>query len=311
MKIAVIDLGTNTFNLLIAKVEGKNFTPLYVTKEFVKLGEGGINEGIIQATPFERGIQTLLDYKLQADQYDCEKVVAIATSAIRNAKNGLDFVQKVKQVCNIDITTIDGTAEANLIYRGTLGAMDIPCDVSLIIDVGGGSTEFIICSKDKLIWKKSVEVGVTRLFELFHHEDPISIQNKEALESHLNTILVEVIAKAQKHQVSCLIGSSGAFTSLASMILHSKNKSDELKGKTSFTFELGDYFSIHHLLLQSTLNQRLKINGLIKERAPMIVVGSLLVNFILKKLNIQNFKLSRYSLKEGVAISIANGEKIV
>ena len=305
MNIAVIDLGTNTFNLLIAEIKDNTFKTLHITKEFVKLGEGGINERMIQKMPFKRGVDTLMDYKLIAQQYNCKEIIAIATSAIRNAQNGDEFIQTVKNLTNIDITVIDGNKEAEFIYKGAIGAVELANENALIMDVGGGSTEFIICNPGGLLWKKSVEVGVTRLFEKFHHEDPISIPNILAIQEHLHLLLQEVVYECKKYQVSTLIGSSGAFTSLAAMILCKKNKIELLKGQKSYEFELADYFSIHQILLQSTLNQRLKIDGLIQERAPMIVVGSILVNFIVNQLKISKFKLSRYSLKEGVAYTFA------
>ena len=98
MNIAVIDLGTNTFNLLIAEIKDNTFKTLHITKEFVKLGEGGINERMIQKMPFKRGVDTLMDYKLIAQQYNCKEIIAIATSAIRNAQNGDEFIQTVKNL---------------------------------------------------------------------------------------------------------------------------------------------------------------------------------------------------------------------
>lgn len=305
MNIAVIDLGTNTFNLLIAEIIDSSFKTLHITKEFVKLGEGGINEKKIQKMPFQRGVDTLMDYKLIAQQYNCQYIIAIATSAIRNAHNGNEFIQTVKNLTQIDITVIDGNQEAEYIYKGAIAAVELTNENALIMDVGGGSTEFIICNPSGLLWKKSVEVGVTRLFEKFHHEDPISLDNILAIQDHLHLLLKEVMEAGEKYNVRTLIGSSGAFTSLAAMILCKKNKIELLQKQKQYQFEMADYFSIHQILIQSTLNQRLKIDGLIQERASMIVVGSILVNFVLNQLKISNFKLSRYSLKEGVAYTFA------
>lgn len=307
-KIAIIDLGTNTFNLLIANIHGESFTQEYLTKEFVKLGEGGINQQIILPLPFQRGLTTLLEYKLKIDQQNCTKIFAIGTSALRNAKNGNDFIQKAYDLTGIKIAIIDGNTEADLIYQGAVAALQNYTSPAVFMDIGGGSTEFIISQNDQILWKKSVEVGVNRLFQAFHHEDPISLENQQKLHNHLSTELNEVIQQCVQFNVKTLVGCSGAFTSIAAMIAFTKGKLHELKGKRNYVFNLTDYLSIHNLLVQSTLKQRLKIQGLIPERAPMMVVGTILVNFILKNISIQHFMLSRYALKEGVAVSYAKGK---
>ena len=308
MNVAIIDLGTNTFNLLIATISNGIYTTQFVTKEFVKLGEGGINIKTIQPLAFKRGLDTLLDYKLLCEQYNCEKIIGIATSAIRNATNGQEFVKQAKDISNIDIFTIDGNQEADFIYKGTIGAIDLKDGVNMIMDVGGGSTEFIICDQQKVYWKKSVEVGVTRLFEGFHKEDPIALDNIQHIKKHLDNLLEEVISQAKKYKVTTLVGSSGAFTSMANIILCKKNQEDILKTSTAYDFSLEDFTAIHNLLIQTTLKERLEIEGLIKERAPMMVVGSILVDYVLNEVGVQYFRLSRYSLKEGVAIAVAQNE---
>lgn len=308
MNVAIIDLGTNTFNLLIASINDGKYNAEFVTKEFVKLGEGGINLRTIQPMAFTRGLNTLMDYKSICERYQCEKIIGIATSAIRNAANGQEFVKKAKDLTNIDILTIDGDQEAEFIYKGTCCAIELKNDVNLIMDVGGGSTEFIICDKKQVFWKRSIEVGVTRLFELFHKEDPIAITNIQKVENHLDNLLSEVISQAKKYHVSTLIGCSGAFTSMANIILCKKNNSDELKIATSYDFILDDFYAIHQLLLQTTLKERLEIDGLIAERAPMMVVGSILVNYVINHTEVEYFRLSRFALKEGVAISVAKNE---
>ena len=118
MKAAVIDLGTNTFHLIIAECSGDDITVLYKTNVPVKLGEGRINENIIISEAFDRGINTLKSFKEEIDKYQVSSVTAIATSAIRSANNGSEFVSKAKIATGIDITVIDGNTEAGYIYKG-------------------------------------------------------------------------------------------------------------------------------------------------------------------------------------------------
>ena len=157
MRIAIIDLGTNTFNILIVKVNSaKTPTKLYQSKISVKLGEGGINKNFIEPVPFQRGIEAMKTYKDIMQRNAVDKVFAFATSAIRTASNGNEFVTKVKEETGIEVTMISGDKEAELIYYGVRNALELTDDNSLIIDIGGGSTEFIIANKNKIFWKQSV-----------------------------------------------------------------------------------------------------------------------------------------------------------
>ena len=178
--------------------------------------------------------------------------------------------------------------------------------MDLIVDIGGASTEFIICDRYQVYWKKSIEVGAARLFEQFHKSDPILQEEIEDIEAHLERKLSQVVKKAHDFEVETLIGSSGAFTSIAKMIAHNLNEPEKLKHSTEYEFDLIEFENIRENIVHLNLEERVKIPGLIKERAPMIIVGTVLVKFILEKLNIQQFKLARYALKEGVASEFLN-----
>ncbi|MFT6715975.1 MAG: exopolyphosphatase/guanosine-5'-triphosphate,3'-diphosphate pyrophosphatase [Saprospiraceae bacterium] len=311
MNIAVIDLGTNTFNLLIASVNNSSFRAIYATKEFVQLGKGGINSKIIRGDAFERGLNTLTRFKDKSTSLNCEHIFCIATSAVRNASNGQSFVSEVKQKLNLDIQVIDGNKEAEYIYLGAKQAIQPTYENMLIMDVGGGSTEFIICNEDKIFWKQSFEIGVARLFEAFHKTNPISHEEVLAIEKHLSETLKPLIDAVRKHGVYCLIGCSGAFSSFASMIMHIEDNDDMIDSPTEYLFDIKKFFHVHNDLLKSTLEERLELKGLIKQRAPMIVVGSILVNYILTELSVTKFELSKYALKEGVIIDfIKNGGEL-
>ncbi|MCC6837593.1 MAG: phosphatase, partial [Bacteroidia bacterium] len=168
MRIAIIDLGTNTFNILIVDVDGnQNIKQLFQTKIPVKLGEGGINQGFIAPIPFQRGMDALIQYQLIIEEYGVDNTFAFATSAIRSARNGTDFVNIAKEKTGIEVQVISGDKEAELIYYGVRSAVNMTNDTSLIIDIGGGSTEFIIANKDQIFWKQSFLLGAARLLEIF------------------------------------------------------------------------------------------------------------------------------------------------
>ena len=186
MNIAVIDCGTNTFHLLIVetKADGK-FKILFKESVPVKLGEGGITSKIISEMPFHRGILALKYFKNIIRKHDPYKIVAYATAAIRNAANGNDFLQEAMNETQIEIQQIDGSKEAELIYYGVRQAVKLTEEKVLIIDIGGGSVEFIIVDKNEIFWKQSFEIGAALLLEKFKPTDPITPSEINEIKMHL------------------------------------------------------------------------------------------------------------------------------
>ncbi len=309
MRIAIIDLGTNTFNILIVKVNHvKSYTHLYQSKISVKLGEGGINKNYIEVLPFQRGIEGLKTYKQTMERFYVQKVFAFATSAIRMASNGKDFLEAAKQETGIDVTIISGEKEAELIYYGVRNALQLTNETSLIIDIGGGSTEFIIANKNIIFWKQSFLLGAARLLEMFTPSD--RIKEKELLEvvNYLSGELKPLFEAIKKYPITELIGSSGSFDSLAEMIAHKFYTPEILKKKTEYVFDLKDFKIIYEMIIKSNNAERIQIKGLIEMRVDMIVISSIIVNFVLQSFNISKMRLSTYALKEGMLYEIMNSK---
>jgi exopolyphosphatase/guanosine-5'-triphosphate,3'-diphosphate pyrophosphatase len=301
MRIAIIDLGTNTFNILIVETENSNtYKQIFQTKIAVKLGEGGINKGFIAPIPFQRGIDALVQYKLVLDDYNVEKVFAFATSAIRSASNGNDFVSIAKQKAAIDIQVISGDKEAELIYYGVRSAVKMTNDTSLIIDIGGGSTEFIIANKENVFWKQSFLLGAARLLERFNPSDPITDQEIEDVKGYLKQELQPLFEAVKKYPITELIGSSGSFDSLAEMIAHRFYTPEILKNITEYEFQMDDCSAIYDIIIKSTKAERTAMKGLVQMRVDMMVISSILVHFVVAEFEIEKMRLSTYSLKEGV-----------
>lgn len=301
MRIAVIDLGTNTFNILIVEVsEDKKFDLIFQTKLPVKLGEGGITKNFIQPVPFQRGLDALRQHQKTIERYNVEKVYAFATSAIRDAKNGNDFVHKVKLETGFDVNVIDGDQEAELIYYGVCQAVEMTYEKSLIIDIGGGSIEFIIANKERIFWKQSFNLGAARLLERFKPSNPITDEQIVEVQSYLKKELVPLEGALKSFPVHELIGSSGSFDSLAEMIAHRFYTPDILDDKTEYSFDLNDCETIYNIILKSTTEERLQMKGLVPMRVDMIVISSIIVHFVLTSFDIQKMRLSTYALKEGV-----------
>jgi exopolyphosphatase/guanosine-5'-triphosphate,3'-diphosphate pyrophosphatase len=301
MRIAIIDLGTNTFNILIVETDASNtYKQIFQTKIAVKLGEGGINKGFIAPIPFQRGIDALVQYKLVLDDYNVEKVFAFATSAIRSASNGNEFVTIAKQKANIDIQVISGDKEAELIYYGVRSAVKMTNETSLIIDIGGGSTEFIIANNDQIFWKQSFLLGAARLLERFNPSDPITDLEIEEVKTYLKQELQPLFEAVKRYSITELIGSSGSFDSLAEMIAHRFYTPSILDNKTEYEFKMDDCSDIYDIIIKSTKAERTAMKGLVQMRVDMMVISSILVHFVVAEFEIEKMRLSTYSLKEGV-----------
>lgn len=307
MKIAVIDLGTNTFNLLIVELDNSaGYKKLTSNRIPVKLGEGTINKGYISDAPFERGIEALKVYAQTIKEYSVDKVVALATSAIRTAKNGLDFVKKAKEEAGIEVLVIDGDNEAELIYLGNRKAVQMNERLSLIMDIGGGSTEFIIANKDSVLWKQSFMLGAARLLELIKPSDPITPDEIRRLYTYFDEQLKPLFEACELHKPFELIGSSGAFDSIVDMMSGEYKTESLSEQKTEYGIDLMKYFPLSETIINSTYSQRLQTKGLIEMRVDMIVISCLFVNYILKSFQLKEMRASTYSLKEGVIFNIQN-----
>jgi exopolyphosphatase/guanosine-5'-triphosphate,3'-diphosphate pyrophosphatase len=299
-RIAVMDLGTNTFHLLIAEGSADNFIEIFHTNEGVKLGEGGINKGVIQPAAFARGVATMQRFQNHIEENKVTEVRAIATSAIRNAGNGEDFIREVKEKTGIQIELINGEQEAAYIYNGIKASGCLGDDNSLIMDIGGGSVEFIIGNNEEVLWKQSFEIGAARLMDKFHQTDPIPVQSIKELTLYLNTKLPELFLAASKYKPSILIGSSGAFEIYADVIELQNGKKFDLKKTKVYEFDIDELLDLIERLIKSTHNQRANMKGIIPVRVDMIVVASLITIYMMQKMGLADVTMSTYSLKEGV-----------
>jgi exopolyphosphatase/guanosine-5'-triphosphate,3'-diphosphate pyrophosphatase len=298
-RIAVMDLGTNTFHLLIAEGSATNYKAIIHEHDSVKLGEGGINKGVIQPAAYERGIITMQKFRDDIEEHGVKQIRAIATSALRNASNGQQFIADVANKTGIQIELIDGEQEAEYIYKGVKLAGGLSDRTSLIMDIGGGSVEFILCNANTILWKQSFEIGAARLMDKFHRTDPIPVESIDTLHSYLEEHLTSFIAVASKHPVEALIGSSGAFETFAELIELEKENSFDL-GIKNYAFNFADIINTTDKLIISSHNERKSMKGIIPIRVDMIVVASLITRFIIQKLGITKVCMSTYSLKEGV-----------
>lgn len=299
MKIAAIDLGTNTFHLIIAEKEGNEMNVVYKTNKPIKLGEDITLANQIIPAAFERGINCLKEFRATLDKYNATKIRAVATSGVRSTSNGQEFIDTAKQATEIDIEVINGDEEANLIYEGVKFSGAIK-GRSLIMDIGGGSTEFIFCDEEGFYWKKSFDIGAARLMQKFFKSDPINEIDQQQINIHLSETLTELIDFGLNFKAETLIGSAGAFETYSAMINPSLNLNDVANAPI-------DIASYHHLskkLINATHNERVAMPNLIPLRVDMIVMASMITDYVLAALHLKKITLSTYDLKMGVLKSL-------
>ncbi len=301
MITAVIDIGTNTFNLLIKDQDDKL---IYNDKIPVKLGKGGIDQNMISPDAFQRGIHALERYRDMCKLKGVDQVFAFATSAVRGAKNGPDFVEEALEQCGISINVIDGDREALLIYEGVKQAILMTAEPAMIVDIGGGSTEIVISNDKGVLWERSYPLGVSRLLETFKPDDPLTSNDLQKMNAHLADILVELPNQISKHKPTRMIGSSGSFETLHDIC------AERFDHPASNTFHQSARIYLHELnliteqLLQSKMTERLVMPGMLAMRADTLHISALQIQYLLRVSKIKELQLSLYALKEGVLASL-------
>jgi exopolyphosphatase/guanosine-5'-triphosphate,3'-diphosphate pyrophosphatase len=308
--IAILDLGTNTFHLLIIQKTENGLKVLHKEKNPVKIGKGGIAKGFIATEAYERAIKTVSGFKETADSFGVTETYATATSAIRNARNGYQLIKDIKAKTNIDVQIISGEREAELIYLGVKSAMELGKSTSLAIDIGGGSVEFILCNSETIFWKGSFEIGGQRLLDMFHKSDPISSEDTQSLVDYLEEKLVPLMDAATIYKPVTLVGASGAFDTLVDIDTNKKGLNFSIEDEKEYTLLVDEFEKIFFDIVSKNKEDRLRIPGMIEMRVDMIVVACSLIYFIISRFNIQKIRVSSYALKEGVLHKVLNGEPI-
>lgn len=307
-RIAVLDLGTNTFNLIIAEVKSDfSYTILLSEKKAVKLGEGRINQGEIIPVAIDRGIEAVKYYFEQIKKFNVEQIKAFGTSAFRTALNGPDFLSRIKSISNIEIEIITGIREAELIYLGVRQTLLLNNQKFLILDIGGGSNEFVLADMNRIYWKKSYPLGIARLIEQFSPSDPLKEEEVTNIRSYVEEELKELFQILKINKVDTLIGASGSFETFAHMLTESEII--ETEGETeaiSNEIPLENYMKLHKKLLFSSVEERNKMKGLEPMRIEMIVLASLFVKILVDKHAFLKLYQSNFSLKEGALFEIIN-----
>ncbi|GAA4348609.1 hypothetical protein GCM10023185_04690 [Hymenobacter saemangeumensis] len=302
-RLALIDMGTNTFHLLIVEMPtqpGEKPLELLRTKAGVRLGEGGISRGEIAPAAYSRALHTMRGFKEEIDLHGVNEVRATATSAMRVSSNGPDLVRDIFEQTGIRVEVIPGAREAELIWEGVRQAVDLGGEPQLIMDVGGGSTEFIIADRHTIFWKQSFEIGAQRLLDkFFTPADGIMPAAALAAErDYLAEMLAPLHAAVAHFRPVGLVGASGSFDTLGDLQagrVHSEAEQPPMRELTLAGFQesLRQLLSLNH-------EQRVALPGMFPMRADMLVVAAVLIDYVLGSFGLTRIRSSAYALKEGL-----------
>lgn len=307
MKVAIIDLGTNTFNILIADIEkGQKTDILLKTKSAVMLGSEGLMTGELTDKAFARSYAVLRDYSGLVKDYECEKVFTFGTSAIRNASNSAHFIEKVKKNLGLEITPISGQEETQYVFNAMrrttsnlLGDKNY-----MMVDIGGGNNEVIIGNGDNILWSDSYEIGSARMLEMFKPNDPLTDEDTKKIFDYFDVCLANMNKALKKYPVTHIIGSAGAFDSFAEMI-HQKKSQKPLPLNSKYSnFTADDFMGLYKNLTNTTRDKRALMLGLEPLRQDTIVMSATFVKYLIEKTQATNITQSSYALMEGVAIQL-------
>ncbi|WP_321368364.1 hypothetical protein [uncultured Draconibacterium sp.] len=297
MRIAVIDLGTNTCNLLIAELAGADYKILHQSKQIVKLGDGKIRDNQISDEAIFRTIAAFRVHNEIMETFGVNEIKVFATSAVRTADNKAEFIAAIEKECSCSIEVISGEREAELIFKGVLLAFRNIEFPSVILDIGGGSNELILTHKEAIIWKESRPTGMSRVINSFDLSDPISDEQVRELQKYFADQHQTAIQNCTEKSVGTLIGCSGAFDTIADM-LDEVNPGE--KQRVTQVISLEEFYVVYEKLLQSTRNERLQMKGMDYVRVDLIVPAVILIETLISSIGIKQIVQTDFALREGV-----------
>ena len=299
MKIAIFDIGTNSIHMLVVEIHHDlSFRILDHEKDTTRLGDGSFETKRLSRERMARALKIIQKFVKVASKYKVQKIVGVATSAVRDAKNGSQFIRNVDKRTGAKIKVISGEEEGQLIFLGAASGISIGRKRALVIDIGGGSVELILGDQEKIFLNKSFPLGVARLTDHFIHKDPPSKKEIRRLEKHIEKTIKPTLKKIKKIGFSEVIGTAGTMINLSS-IVYEDRVSKPFKLVNHFRMRAKDLKKVHKKLLKRNLRELLKMPGLDLKRADIITAGSVLVNTLMKLLKKDNLLVSNKGIREG------------
>jgi exopolyphosphatase / guanosine-5'-triphosphate,3'-diphosphate pyrophosphatase len=309
--LSAIDIGTNSFHLIIAQIRNDQFMVIDRSKEVVRLGLSSSDMKYITEEAMDRGVMALKRFKALSDLHNAS-IRAVATSAVREALNKAEFIRRVKTETDIDIEIISGYEEARLIYLGVLQSLPVYKDKVVVIDIGGGSTEFIYGQKGEISFAESLKLGSVRYTQKFFMGEKLDMNTLFDCRETVRGVITPILRNIDKRNVDHFIGTSGTIYNIAS-IIKGIDRDDSGQTLNDFTFTRKELSgAVDRILSYKTNFERSKISGLDSGRSDIIVAGAIILEQIFSEFKIKEMTVSDYALREGVvldSIHKSTGEK--
>jgi exopolyphosphatase/guanosine-5'-triphosphate,3'-diphosphate pyrophosphatase len=300
MRIAAIDVGSNSIHMIVAEARPDgHFIVLDRAKEMVRLGEKSLTTGRLRKTAMDRGLRTLKTFKSIAVRHGVTRIRAVATSAVREAGNGGEFIQRIFDEIGLRVRVIHGREEARLIHLGVAQVEDLDGPPTLLLDIGGGSVEIVIAEKGRSPELHSLKLGVARITEEFLSGDPPRPKEVARLDEFLRASLEPALATAAKRRVKRVIGTSGTALTLISMTAHrlGVHPGSQIHGLQVPAEEVS---RLRRALVGADRDGRLAMRGIDPKRVDMITAGAVLADVVLRRLKAPRIQACTWALREGL-----------
>jgi exopolyphosphatase / guanosine-5'-triphosphate,3'-diphosphate pyrophosphatase len=300
MRIAAVDIGTNSLHMIVVRVRPDlSFEVIDREKEMVRLGAGGLDGRALTPEAMHAALQVLSKFRRLADSHRVDEIIAVATSATREAENGSEFLQAIVQKTGIRARVISGTEEARLIHTAAVYGVGLGGDVAIVIDIGGGSVEITRGSGLTMDAGRSFKLGVIRLTERFVKSDPMAPRDERKLRRYIDEEIGKYVGQLAREGFDRVIGTSGTIQSLGAVVLADRGSSTTLRNRRISAKQL---HRAEKLLVARDIQERLKVPGLEPRRADLAVAGSILLDQILRRLGAADITLCDLSLREGLIL---------
>ena len=299
MRIAAIDLGSNSIHMIVVEVHADlRFEVIDREKEMVRLGAGGLDGGRLTDEAMSAAIEVLSRYRRLADSHGVDEILAAATSATREAENGGEFLKRVQEEVGIRVHVISAVEEARLIHLAAAHGTDIGRRRMVVIDIGGGSVEITLGTAARPMLARSFKIGVIRLTERFVRSDPISGSDERKLVRHVARETSAYLKDVAARGFDRVVGTSGTILSLGALAAGPEASKDLRNVRVSAKA----LRRVRERVTSMTLQHRLKLSGLDPRRADIVVAGSVLLDTLLERLGARELTLSDFALREGLVL---------
>jgi exopolyphosphatase/guanosine-5'-triphosphate,3'-diphosphate pyrophosphatase len=305
VRVAVVDIGSNSTRLLIAQVDPESgaLEELVRRSQVTRLGEGVDSKGSLSDAAIDRVLATLADYRSEIDSHECESNLAVLTSAVRDAANGSDFAARVHDDFGLDARMLSGDEEAQLTFLGAMAGRGATSKPTVVIDIGGGSTEFVIGRERNAGFHVSLAAGVVRMSERHIHSDPPAPEELQSLALDARTVFMQGLPAEQRASVTLGIAVAGTATSAAS-IDQQLDPYDPARVH-GYVLMLATVEMLLARLADMTEDQRREVVGLDPNRAPTIVAGMILLAEALRAFDLREVEVSEHDILHGGALRLA------